>query len=59
MANIGQWVNIPKKEWRLRYSACRVDYALTPTPVEPEPESQLVRMILEDVTLVQDSRVAF
>ena len=51
MADIGQGVNIPK-----RNGICITP---TPTPVECEPESQLVGTLLEDVTLVQDSRVAF
>ena len=59
MANIGQRVNIPKKKQHAYYSTYRVERPPTPTPVEPEPESQLVGTILEDVTVIQDSRVAF
>lgn len=59
MTNVGQRVETPKQKPHPHYSAYRVEHLPTPMPIGPEQEPQLVGIILEDVTLVQDSRVAF
>lgn len=59
MTNVGQRVEMPKQKLHPHYSAYRVGHLPTPMAIGPEREAQLVGIILEDVTLVQDSRVAF